>query len=123
MLCRGFRMLCDSEGYGAGFRCCMASGCCSFTEASRVTNTHGPLSSSFVGLPYRILYMNHEKELLRGLWVYILHKKLYCATLRHYGLYVIHHLLCLQDSPAPDRPWDSGGFSVCGWGPCNEIPF
>ena len=31
--------------------------------------THRPLSSSFLGLPYRILNMNHEKELVRGLWV------------------------------------------------------
>ena len=30
-------------------------------------STHRPLSSSFLGLPYRIL--NHKKELLRGLWV------------------------------------------------------
>ena len=27
------------------------------------------LSSSFLGLPYRILNMNHEKKLLRSLWV------------------------------------------------------
>ena len=31
--------------------------------------THGPLSSSFLGLPYRILNVHHKKELLRGLWV------------------------------------------------------
>ena len=31
--------------------------------------THRPLSSSFLGLPYRILNINHKKELLRGLWV------------------------------------------------------
>ena len=30
---------------------------------------HRPLSSSFLGLPYRILNINHKKELLRGLWV------------------------------------------------------
>ena len=27
------------------------------------------LSSSFLGLPYRILYINPKKEVLRGLWV------------------------------------------------------
>ena len=27
------------------------------------------LSSSFLGVPYRILNMNHKKELLRSLWV------------------------------------------------------
>ena len=31
--------------------------------------SHRPLSSSFLGLPYRILNINHKKELLRGLWV------------------------------------------------------
>ena len=31
--------------------------------------THRPLSSSFLGLPHRILNMNHKKELLRGLGV------------------------------------------------------
>ena len=31
--------------------------------------THGPLSSSFLGLPCRILNVPHKKELLRGLWV------------------------------------------------------
>ena len=30
---------------------------------------HRPLSSSFLGLPYRILNIKHKKELLRGLWV------------------------------------------------------
>ena len=29
----------------------------------------GPLSSSVLGLPYRILNISHKKELLRGLWV------------------------------------------------------
>ena len=32
--------------------------------------THRPQSSSLLGLPYRILNINHKKELLRGLWVY-----------------------------------------------------
>ena len=31
--------------------------------------THRPQSSSFLGLPYRILNMNLKKELLWGLWV------------------------------------------------------
>ena len=31
--------------------------------------THSLLGSSFLGLPYRILNMNHKKELLRSLWV------------------------------------------------------
>ena len=32
-------------------------------------DTHRLLSSSFLGLPYRILNMNHKEELLRSLWV------------------------------------------------------
>ena len=44
------------------------------TPGARLTvvqgfSTHRPLSSSFLGLPYRILNMNHKKELLRRLWV------------------------------------------------------
>ena len=31
--------------------------------------THRPLSSSFLGIPYRILNISHKKELLRRLWV------------------------------------------------------
>ena len=31
--------------------------------------THRPLSSSFLGLPYRNLKIKHKKELLRGPWV------------------------------------------------------
>ena len=34
------------------------------------THTHRLLSGSFLGLPYRILNMNHKKELLRSLWVF-----------------------------------------------------
>ena len=34
-----------------------------------VPTTHTPQSSSFLGLPYRILNMNPKKELLWGLWV------------------------------------------------------
>ena len=31
--------------------------------------THRPLSSSFLGVPYRILKNNNKKKLLRSLWV------------------------------------------------------
>ena len=34
-----------------------------------LSSTHRPLSSSFLGSPYRILNISHKKELLRGLWV------------------------------------------------------
>ena len=36
---------------------------------SRPHTTHRPLSSSCLGLPCRVLNINHKKELLRGLWV------------------------------------------------------
>ena len=32
-------------------------------------SSHRPLSSSFLGLLYRLLNINHKKELRRGLWV------------------------------------------------------
>ena len=32
-------------------------------------SAHRPLGSSFLGLPYRILNINHKKEPLRSLWV------------------------------------------------------
>ena len=47
-----------------------------FCRACFVKHTFGtvcdksPLSSSFLGLPCRILNINHKKELLRGLWVW-----------------------------------------------------
>ena len=37
-----------------------------------LNNTHRLLSSSFLGLPYRILNIHHKKELLRSLWVHII---------------------------------------------------
>ena len=38
-------------------------------ESNFVTDTHRLLSCSFLGLPYRILGINHKNELLRSLWV------------------------------------------------------
>ena len=42
-------------------------GTCSYFEPTY--ETHRLLSSSFLGSPYRLLNINHKKELLRGLWV------------------------------------------------------
>ena len=39
------------------------------SPTGKVVNTHRPLSSSFLGLPCRILNINHKKELFRSLWV------------------------------------------------------
>ena len=41
-------------------------------QPCRLSLNHRLLSSSFLGLPYRILYMNHKTELLRSLWVRII---------------------------------------------------
>ena len=38
-------------------------------DSLELSPSHRPLSSSFLGLPYRNLNINHKKELLRGLWV------------------------------------------------------
>ena len=43
----------------------------SVLRAKGLALTHTTLSSSFWGLPYRILNINQKKELLRGLWVVI----------------------------------------------------
>ena len=45
--------------------------------------THRPLSNSLLGLPYRILNINHKKELLRGLWVWV------CCTIPLGGSWVV----------------------------------
>ena len=52
--------------------------------------THRPLSSSVLGLPYRILNINHEKELLRGLWVMLTRLKLPGREKRHRPLRTEH---------------------------------
>ena len=44
----------------------------SSTASCATYTTHRPLSSSFLGLPYRVLNINHRKELLRGLWAEVL---------------------------------------------------
>ena len=52
---------------GAGFR-----------TSERMKHTQRLHSSSFLGLPYRILYMNPKKELLWSPWVLI-------QPINHYG--------------------------------------
>ena len=54
---RGLKRAGLSPGRGGG-----AGSCCS-------KSTHRLLSSSCLGLPYRILFVKHKKELLRSLWV------------------------------------------------------
>ena len=46
--------------------------------------THRPLSSSILGLPLRILNINHKQELLRGLWVTFRTQKRFKGTLLYY---------------------------------------
>ena len=55
--------LCGSEFFGPELGTYVVS-----RRASAII-THRPHSSSFLGLPCRILNMNPKKELLRGLWV------------------------------------------------------
>ena len=47
----------------------VSRGSISFRGVHGSAHTHRLLSSSFLGLPYRILNMNPKKELLRSLWV------------------------------------------------------
>ena len=51
------------------FHCLDGVYCLGLSGFHHGVTTHRPLSSSFLVLPYRILYINHKKELLRGLWV------------------------------------------------------
>ena len=46
--------------------------------------SHRPLSSSFLGLPYRIPNINHKKELLGGLWAVVVNVR----VLETWGLVV-----------------------------------
>ena len=39
------------------------------SSSGSIGATHRPQSSSFLGLPYRILNMNPKRELLWGLWL------------------------------------------------------
>ena len=61
-----------SMGGSPGFTVCL-SGCFeSLTPRLKIAqkpHTQRLLSGSFLGLPYRILNMNHKKELLRSLWI------------------------------------------------------
>ena len=50
------------------------SGCCGLLRSRAFT--HRLLSSSFLGLPYRILNTTHKKELLRSLWVKLRRREL-----------------------------------------------
>ena len=66
--------------------------------------TDKPLSSSYLGLPYRISNINHKKELLRGLWVVSI-----LAQAHTYGGAV--------------EPYDAGNLSVRDLspkGPCTQ---
>ena len=62
-------------GHGAllkGSRHSPGQGCQEDRQSLQEETIRRPLSSSFLGLPHRILNVNHKKELLRGLWVYSL---------------------------------------------------
>ena len=61
-----FRLRSPPEDLKTAQSCCVTV--IGLTKAGN-PSTHRPLSSSVLGLPYRILNINHKKELLRGLWV------------------------------------------------------
>ena len=54
--------------------------------AHRILCTHRPQSSSFLGLPSRILNMNPEKELLWDLWVVVNGDLITCAEYNHQAI-------------------------------------
>ena len=47
------------------------------SSSGSIGATHRPQSSSFLGLPYRILNMNPKRELLWGLWLESIYKYKY----------------------------------------------
>ena len=62
----------NSSGSGSGSTVYGGSTSCTSSDSGEIINistTHRPLSSSLLGLPYRILDINHKTELLRGIWV------------------------------------------------------
>ena len=60
------QLSCFGFGVFGALRILTISG--AFAEGGCVS-THRLLSSSLLGSPYRILNINHKKELLRSLWV------------------------------------------------------
>ena len=53
-----------------------------FSPIFLALRTHRPLSSSFLGLPYRILDINHGKELVRGLRGELRNSEIRCTISR-----------------------------------------
>ena len=54
-------------------------------------SAHRPLSSSFWGIPHKILHINHKNKLLRGLWVLLIRPRLWKYYMRlqeAFGLWV-----------------------------------
>ena len=79
-------------------------------------STHRLLSSSFLGLPYRILNKSHTKELLRSLWVCIWTEPVYGSDKASAFLSVVlgknSYRLDVKSSQTETDFWGSGeGFS------------
>ena len=72
--------------------------------------THRPLSSSFLGLPYRTLHINHKHELLRGLWVMLNDARFVSSDLGlvDQGLTEFEALLGLHDRISDEKPLSLG---------------
>ena len=57
------------SGYRAAHSFLESPPCSGLLPVNRYVCPYRPLSSSCLGLPYRVLNINHKKELLSGLWV------------------------------------------------------
>ena len=68
------------------------------TEVS-FCNAQRPHSSFFLGLPYRILYMNPKKELLWGLWVTLYDRYAKCVKFARKATWDRRLHVILEPSP------------------------
>ena len=70
----------------------------------RALTTHRLHSTSFLGLPYRILKINHKKELLRSLWVDTLARITEYQVVRQGSGHDNNKCATNNTSPSDDRP-------------------
>ena len=59
----------QGEVFAKGGRCHHRTSVRTTLRGTTTGPNHRPLSSSFLGLPYRVLNINHKNELHMGLWV------------------------------------------------------
>ena len=61
------------------------------SSSGSIGATHRPQSSSFLGLPYRILNMNPKRELLWGLWLESIYIYKYININIYIGVLLLEH--------------------------------